>query len=80
MDIPSGFTNPEFIPMMEESQMSEDLEDKDRKKEKKKKLEPLTVEDLLNIPLPKEGDKKSAKEEKGSLASTIYAIKHFTIH
>ena len=32
------------------------------KKEKKKKLEPLTVEDLLNIPLPKAEPKKKDKK------------------
>ena len=40
-------------------------QEKEKKKEKKKKVEPLTVEDLLNIPLPKEEDKKPSKEPKG---------------
>ena len=66
MDISgSGVPPPDFTPLAEESQQSEEWDDREKKKKEKKKLEPLTVEDLLNIPLPKSADdKKPTKDDK----------------
>ena len=58
-----GFPGGQYPPLPEHGQEEREQEI-ERKKKEKKKLEPLTVEDLLNIPIPKEPKKEPEKKKR----------------
>ena len=63
--------------LQQEWREREKEKEREKEREKKKKLEPLTVEDLLNIPLPKPPPEKTEKRKKVIQIPTLKEFKYF---